>query len=92
MNPQSDGEQLMQAIIGALSTAIVEMCRSIERQWGNTTFNRQSVIVALQDAARKQPIDSDSGRTAKAILENIAVELESGNRRAGPIPFRAGKG
>ncbi len=80
-------KQILSDVIGALSTAIVVFCRSLESQNRNDTFSRQPVISAIQDAARNLPPNSVNGPMIKAILENIAAELESGNRRAVQIPF-----
>lgn len=84
MNDQ--GKQVLRDIIGALSTAIVELCRSIEKQQQGK-FSRQPVIVALQNAATNLPADSENGQMIKTILGNIAAELESGNQRAVRVPI-----
>ncbi len=80
-------KQILSDAIGALSTAIVVFCRSLESQHQNDTFSRQPVIAAIQAAATNLPPNSVNGPMIKTILENIAAELESGNRRAVSIPF-----
>jgi hypothetical protein len=80
-------EQILRDVIGALSTVIVAFCRSLESQHRNDAFSRQPVISAIQKAAADLPPNSDNGPMIKAILGNIAAELESGNQRAVRIPF-----
>lgn len=89
----NNDENLLRDIIGALSTAVVVVCRSVEREFqkAQPNFNRRSVIVALQGVARDLPVTTSNRLTIKAILENIAVELESGDRRASTIPLGAKK-
>jgi len=79
-------EQVLRDIIGALSSAIVELCRSIEKQQP-VDFSRQPVIVALRNVATNLPADSENREMIKTILENMARELESGNQSAVRVPI-----
>ena len=70
------GEQVMRDIIAALSTAMVQMVRSIEAQHKNDSISRQPVSVAIRNAAQSLPSNLTNRQLIQEILLNISVELD----------------
>jgi len=75
MSLTDQDKQLLSDIVGALSTAIAQVCRSLELQQQGK-ISRRPISVAIQDAAGRLPANLENGQAIKTILANISAELD----------------
>ena len=84
MSLTDQDKQLLSDIVGALSTAIAQVCRSLEQQ-PKGEISRRPISVAIQEAAGRLPANLENGQAIKTILTNISAELDG--RPTTPVRF-----